>query len=162
MSRLYIVKAYETMRAIDWNQFLTNDRNVCGRYFLYYQVTGVVVTVPHRVETFQNRAAITTKNLPPYDRLVYNTYVRRTETQILQELRRIFGGEENGEGRYVYLGGESNAHGNVDDVVWEDPYRDEVEWAGENVNAISNNAGIGTTFSSDDHEGHGGKLAREN
>ena len=54
VSKLNVVKAYETMRAIDWNQFAKNDRNVCGRYFRYDRVTGNVVTVRHRVATFQN------------------------------------------------------------------------------------------------------------
>ena len=84
MSRLSVVKAYERMRAIDWNQFPKNDRNVCGRYFHYDPVTGNVATVPHRVATFENRDVITTRNLPPYDLLVYMNYNRRTDAEIFQ------------------------------------------------------------------------------
>ena len=58
VSKLKVVKAYETMRAIDWNQFAKHDRNICGWYFRYNPVTGNVVTVPHRVVTFQNLSLI--------------------------------------------------------------------------------------------------------
>ena len=94
--------------------------------------------------------------------MVYTNYNRRTDAEILQELRRIFGEEENGEGRYVYFGGESNAPENVDNVVWEEPYRDEVESAEDNVDVMSDNAGVGTLLYSADHEGHGGKVERHN
>ena len=150
------------MRAINWNQFAKHDRNVCGRYFRCNPVTGNVVTVPHRVATFENRDGITTRNLPPSDRLMYTDYNRRSDAEILQELRRLFGEEENWQGRYIYLGGDSIEPGNVDDVVWEEPYRDEVESSDDNVDVIIDNAGTGTSLYSDDHDGHRGKEVRGN
>ena len=60
------------------------------------------------------------------------------------------------------FGGDSNEPGNVDDVVWEEPYRDEVDSSDDNVDFISDNFCIGTPLYSDDHEGYGGKVARDN
>ena len=93
---------------------------------------------------------------------MYTDYNRRRDAEILQELRRLFGEEENGQGRYVYLSGDSNEPGNVDDVVWEEPYRDEVESSDDNVGVILDNTGIGTPLYSDDQDGHRGKEARDN
>ena len=79
----------------------------------------------------------------------------------MQERRRIFGEEEKGKGMYVYFDGDSNAPGNVDDVVWEEPYRDEVDQSDDNVDIICDKAGTGNPLYSDDHEGHAGKVARD-
>ena len=48
LSKLEILKAYETMRGIDWIVFPRNDSNVCGRYYRYDPHRGVVGTVPYR------------------------------------------------------------------------------------------------------------------
>ena len=60
------------------------------------------------------------------------------------------------------MGCDSYQPGNVDDVVWDELYTDEVDPRDDNVDVIDYNTGTGTPIYSEDLDGHGGKVKRYN